>query len=279
MAMSTVVQHKPSRKNSGMDPFLVRALAAGLMLAVAAAPLGCFVVWQRLAYFGETVANASLIGIALALVLHVDLTLGAMTTAVLVSLMVWAATRQKLVSRDAILGVAAHGALALGLSLLAMSRGPSVDLMGFLVGDILAVSSTDLTIIGVGGAVVLGVVALIWRPLLALSVHDELAAAEGIPVARIEAIFVILLAVAVAAAIKIVGILLAMAFLVMPAVAARPFATTPERMVVLAVCVATLGVVLGLSLSLALDLPGGPAIVLVLTLAVATSLALRRKAT
>jgi len=260
-----------------MDPFLVRALAAGLMLAVVAAPLGCLVVWQRMAYFGETVANASLIGIALALLLHVDLTLGAIVAAAGVALVVLAMTRQKQVGRDAILGVAAHGALALGLSLLAVTRGPSVDLMGFLVGDILAVTPTDLAWIAAGGALVLGVLAAIWRPLLAVAVHDELAAAEGAPTARVEAAFVVLLAVAIAAAIKIVGVLLAMAFLVMPAVAARPFASTPERMVALAAVIAAVGVMAGLALSLGLDLPGGPAIVLVLSVAAGASLAVRAR--
>ncbi|MEZ5843021.1 MAG: metal ABC transporter permease [Hyphomicrobiaceae bacterium] len=261
-----------------MDPFLVRALAAGLMLAVVAAPLGCLVVWNRMAYFGETVAHASLIGIALAVMLRVDLTLGAIASAALVALVVLLLTRQKLVGRDAVLGVAAHGSLALGLSLIALTRGPSVDLMGFLVGDILAVAPGDLVAVAAGGVLILVVTALVWRPLLAVAVHDELAAAEGAPADRVEAVFVVLLAVAIAAAIKIVGILLAMAFLVMPAVAARPFAATPERMVALAAAIAAAGVLAGLALSLTLDLPGGPAIVLVLSCAAGASLVLGRTA-
>lgn len=258
-----------------MEPFLLRALAAGLMLAVIAAPLGCLVVWQRLSYFGETVANASLIGIALGLILRLDLTLGAMLAAALVAGLLLVLSRQKIVAMDAILGVTAHGALALGLTLMALARGPSVDLMGFLVGDIFAVSPADIITIAVGSALTALVAALIWRPLLAVAVHDELAAAEGQPSELVKAVFVVLLAVAIAAAIKIVGILLAMAFLIMPAVAARPFAPTPERMVGLAAVIGAISVVAGLALSLGLDLPGGPAIVLVMTVAAGAALVSR----
>jgi len=247
-----------------IEPFLLRALLAGLGLALVAAPLGCFVVWQRMAYFGETVAQASLIGIALGLLLQINLTAAAMAVAAVVALLLVALSRQRLVPMDALLGLLAHAALALGIIATALMRGPSIDLMGYLFGDIFAVAADDLVWIAVGGAGVLAVLWRLWQPLLAIAVHDELAAAEGVDRDRIKGIFVLLLAVTVAVAMKIVGILLVIAFLIMPAVAARPFAATPERMAALAATIAAAGVVAGLALSYKLDVPGGPAIVLAL---------------
>ncbi|HXF55441.1 MAG TPA: metal ABC transporter permease, partial [Hyphomicrobiaceae bacterium] len=164
-----------------MEPFLLRAIAAGLGLAVIAAPLGCFVVWQRMAYFGETVAQASLIGIALGLLLHADLTASVLAVAVGVSVLLMLLSRQRLVPLDSILGMLAHAALAVGVIAASLVRGPSLDLMGYLFGDIFAVSDADLIWVFGGGIVLLAALAALWQPLLAVAVHEELAAAEGIP--------------------------------------------------------------------------------------------------
>jgi zinc transport system permease protein len=252
-----------------MEPFLLRALAAGLGLAVVSAPLGCFVVWQRMAYFGETIAQASLIGIALGLAFSLDLTASALAVAALVAVLLLMISRQRLLPLDSILGLLAHAALALGVIATALAGGPQVDLMGYLFGDIFAVTPADLAWVGLGGLVVLATLAWLWQPLLSMAVHDELAAAEGIHRERIQAIFVIVLALAIAVAMKVVGILLAVAFLIMPAAAARPLSATPERMAILAAVIAAAGVVGGLALSFRLDVPGGPAIVVVLA-AIAT---------
>ena len=255
-----------------IDPFLLRAFAAGLMLAIVAAPLGCLVVWQRMSYFGETIANASLIGVALALLLKVDLTLGAVVAALAVAGLLIALSRQREVPMDAVLGLTAHGALAVGFILATRAGGASVDLLGFLFGDIFAIGTSDLAWVALGGAVVLAALAWMWRPLLAIAVHDEIAAAEGLSRERTRAIFIVLLAVAIAAAIKLVGILLAIAFLVMPAIAARRFAGTPEAMVAIAAVIGCVGVCAGLSLSLMADTPGGPSVVVVLAVVALASL-------
>ncbi|MGH6814246.1 MAG: iron chelate uptake ABC transporter family permease subunit [Hyphomicrobiaceae bacterium] len=256
-----------------MEPFLLRAFAAGFGLALLAAPLGCFVVWQRMAYFGETIAQASLIGIAIGLFLKTDPMAPALGVSVLVGLLLIALQRQKLLPLDSLLGLMAHAALAAGVIATSLARGGSVDLMGYLFGDIFAVTVEDLLWIAAGGAVVLGVLMWLWRPLLALSVHEELAVAEGIDGGLVRAVFVLLLALVVALAMKIVGILLIISFLIMPAAAARPFAATPERMAVLAALVGGSGVAGGIGLSLAFDTPGGPSIVLVLAAQAGLSLA------
>ena len=254
------------------EPFFVRALVASLGLAAVAAPLGCFVVWQRMAYFGETVAQASLIGVALSLAFRLDITVGVVVIAVLVAFLLLWFGRQQVVALDSILGLLHHAALATGVIAMSMLKGPPVDLLGFLFGDVFAVTRADIAWIAGGGAAVLAVVAWLWQPLLRLALHEDLAAAEGIDRRQVRAIFTILLAVTIAVAMKIVGVLLVMAFLVVPAVAARPLSGTPERMVLLTALVAAASVVAGLGLSATFDTPGGPSIVIVMSIAAAASL-------
>lgn len=261
-----------------IEPFLLRAAAAGIGLGLVAAPLGCFVVWQRMAYIGETMAQAGLIGVALGLLLRMDVTASVLVVTIGVAVALTLLSRQSLVPLDSILGLLAHGALAVGVILTSVVRSPSVDLMGYLFGDIFAVSTTDLIWVWGGGMAVLGTLAWLWQPLLAISLNSELAAAEGVDRERVRAIFMGLLAVAIAIAIKIVGVLLVIAFLIMPAAAARPFSSTPERMAVIAAAIASLGVIAGLALSASTDTPGGPAIVIVLSaIALAALLASARR--
>jgi zinc transport system permease protein len=254
------------------DPYLVRALLFGLGLAVVAAPLGCFVVWRRMAYYGEAIAQAALIGVALGLALSLDLTAGVLIVTLAVSGLLLLLGRQQVVPFDSLLGLIAHAALAAGVIAASLVSGRQPDLMGFLFGDILAISTTDLYWIFLGGAVALAALVSIWRPLLSLSVHEDLAAAEGTATEGVKLVFVVVLALVVAIAIKIVGALLTIAFLIMPAAAARPVSATPERMAVLAAAFGMLAVALGLFLSVSFDTPGGPSIVLVLAALFAVSI-------
>jgi len=255
-----------------MEPFLARALLAAIGLGIVAAPLGCVVVWNRMAYLGETVAQASLIGIALSLALNVDQSLAVALVALAAGGLILALGRQTVTPIDSILGLMHHGALATGVIATALLAEPSVDLLGYLFGDIFAVTERDLALIYGGGTAVLAVMWWIWQPLIRIAVHEELAAAEGVPTLATRAVFLLLLAVTIAVAIKIVGILLVIAFLIVPVVAARPFAGTPERMAMLAALAATAGAMLGLAMSWRYDTPGGPSIVLVLALAATMSI-------
>lgn len=250
-----------------LEPFLVRALIAAVGVGLVAAPLGCLVVWRRMSYFGSTIAHAGLLGVALGLALEIDLTLGVVIVALAIGGLLVGLGRQKLVPVDSLLGILSHAALAAGIVAASKLAGQRLDLMGYLFGDVLAVSGADLVWLGFGGVVVLVVVAWFWRTLVAIAVHEELAAAEGLDVARAEAGLVLLLALTIAIAMKIVGVLLIIAFLVMPAAAARPFSSTPEQMAGLAAIIGAVGAALGLGLSMAADVPGGPAIVLVLSAA------------
>ena len=254
------------------EPFVLRALAAGVGLAAVAAPLGCIVVWRRMAYVGETLAQAGLLGVALGLALKLDLTFSVIVAAVAAAAILIVFGRQKLLALDSVLGLMHHAALALGVVAIALLKGPSIDLMSYLFGDVFAVTNNDLCWVFGGGAVVLALTLWLWKPLVRLSLHEDLATAEGIDPRLSRALFDILLAVTIAVAMKIVGILLVMAFLVVPAVAARPLATTPERMAIIAAGIAAVSVVAGLAMSLYTDAPGGPSIVLAMCLAAACSL-------
>jgi zinc transport system permease protein len=244
-----------------LDDFFIRALLAGIGVALVAGPLGCFIVWRRLAYFGDTLSHAALLGVALALLLQLNITLAVFVVSALVSVLLLALQRRTVVSSDALLGLLSHSALAIGLVVLAFMTWVRVDLMSFLFGDILAVSKTDIAVIWAGGIAVLAVLAWIWRPLFAATVNREIAEAEGQQPDRVELVFMLLMASVIAIALKIVGVLLITAMLIIPAATARRLASTPERMAVLASAAGMVSVVGGLYGSLAWDTPAGPSIV------------------
>jgi len=257
-----------------IEPYLMRAILAAVGLALIAAPLGCFVVWNRMSYFGETIAQASLLGVALGLLLQIDLNLTVILVTVVAAFAIIALTRQRVVPIDSVLGLMHHGTLALGVIVISSLQGQSVDLMGYLFGDIFAVSNQDLRWIAAIGVSVLAAMVWLWQPLLRLSVDDDSARAEGVNTLLVRTGFTVVLALAIAVAIKIVGILLAIAFLIVPTVAARPFAASPKKMVLVSAGLGVASVVVGLTASTQADIPGGPAIVLVMTFVAAVSLLL-----
>lgn len=246
---------------SMLDDFFSRALIAGIGLALTAGPLGCFIVWRRMAYFGDTMAHSALLGVAFAFLLDIDLTLGVFAVAALVSVALILLERGPSLSTDALLGILSHSALALGLVALAFMDWVRIDLMGFLFGDILAVSRLDIAFIYGGGALILVSIGWLWRSLLASTVSVELAEAEGLRPKRSRFAFMLLMAFVIAIAMKIVGILLITALLIIPAAAARRFAPTPEAMAALAAIFGVVAVVGGLFGSLSFDTPSGPSIV------------------
>ncbi|MGE0846624.1 MAG: iron chelate uptake ABC transporter family permease subunit [Flavobacteriaceae bacterium] len=244
-----------------LDDFFLRALAAGIGVAIVAGPLGCFIVWRRMAYFGDTMAHAALLGIALGILTGIDLMAGVFAAAAAVALFLVLLERRAGLSADALLGILAHSTLSIGLVLVALMTWVRTDLMSYLFGDILAVSTTDIAVIWIGGAVILALLALIWRPLLAGTVNRDLAAAEGMRPDRARLAFMFLLAATIAIAMKIVGILLITSLLIIPAAAARRFSATPEAMALFAALAGAVSVVAGLFGSLEFDTPSGPSIV------------------
>ena len=242
------------------DDFMVRAILAGVGVALAAAPLGCFVVWRRMAYFGDATAHAGLLGVALALALSAPVVIGVLIVAIAMALLV-SSLSGKTFAADALLGVASHAALAFGVVGLSLAGGPRVDAEAFLFGDVLAVSETDLAVVWIGAALVIGLLIWRWRGLLMSTISPELAHAEGWRPDREKLFLALALAIVVAVAVKIVGALLIAAMLIIPATAARPFARTPEAMAAIAALIGIAAVFLGAQSSLLTDAPTGPAIV------------------
>lgn len=256
-----------------LDDFVVRALIAGLGVAMVAGPLGCFIVWRRMAYFGDTMAHSALLGVALGFLLSIDLTVGVIVVTVTVAgLLLVLQQRRPWLSPDTLLGILSHASLSFGLVAIGLMAWLRIDLLGYLFGDVLAVTRIDIAFIYAGGAAVLAGLAAIWRPLLAVTVHEDLARAEGIAAMPVRLAFMILIALVIALAMKVVGILLITSLLIIPAAAARRYAATPEAMAVMAALAGCVAVAIGLFTSLRLDTPSGPSIVVAATGVFAVSL-------
>ena len=228
-----------------LDDFLVRAALAGLAVAVAAGPVGCFVVWRRMAYFGDATAHSAILGIVLSLAFGISVFTGvffsALAVAMIVSLM-----SGRLFESDTILGVASHSALAFGLVLAALVTDTRIDLEAYLFGEILAVKKTDLLFIWMGSIGILALVAVRWSALLLSTLNEDIARASGLNPKNENLAMNLAIAALVAVSIKVVGALLITAMLIIPAASARRFSRTPERMAVHAVCLGSLSILLGL---------------------------------
>lgn len=242
------------------DAFFFSALIAGVGIALAAGPLGCFVVWRRMAYFGDATAHAAIFGVALALAFDAAVSVGVIVSAMGMALAVFVLTGRGL-AVDTLLGVAAHSALAFGVLALALTGERGVDLEAYLFGDILSVSPRDIGLIWAGAALITGLLVWRWSSLLTSTISEDLARAEGIRPARERLILMLAVALLVAMSIEVVGALLVTALLIIPAATARSLASTPEGMAMLAAVLAVAATSLGLLVAFAWDAPAGPAIV------------------
>lgn len=251
----------PTGTTIAMDDFIVRAALAGAGVALVAGPLGSFVVWRRMAYFGDTLSHSALLGVALGLLLGVDLNITVVAVCVGLAVLLVILQEQRLLASDTLLGIMSHGALSLGLIAISFLETVRVDLTTYLFGDILAVGARDIAWIWGGAIFALILIALLWRPLLAVTLHEELARVEGVNVTAVRLAFMLLVAVVIAVAMKIVGILLITSMLILPAATGRRFARTPEAMATLAAVAGVVAVLLGIAMSLRWDTPTGPSIV------------------
>ena len=245
-----------------LDDFMTRATLAGIGMAIAAAPLGCFVVWRRMAYFGDATAHAAILGVALSLAFEMSIFLGAMVVALIMAVTVTLLSGRGY-AMDTILGVLAHASLAFGLVAVSFLSGIRIDLMAYLFGDILAVSRMDLAVIWGGATLVVALIAWRWSSLLAATLNEELAYSGGLNPRSEQLVLTLSLAITVAVAIKVVGVLLIAAMLIIPAAAARGLARTPETMAFAAAAFGAFSAVAGLRGAYVFDTPAGPSIVCV----------------
>jgi zinc transport system permease protein len=244
-----------------LPEFLIRGWLAGIGVAAVAGPLGCFVVWRRMAYFGDTLAHGALLGVTLGILSGVDLTLAVALTSALIALLVVLMQQQRKLASDTLLGILAHSGIAIGLVILGLVGSIRVDLLGYLFGDILAVGWRDVIVTWLGGITVLAILWHHWSLLIFATLHDEMARAEGTPVMWLKIILMLLIALVIAAAMKIVGILLITSMLIIPPAAARQLTRTPESMAVAAAGIGMLAVTAGLVVSWHADTPAGASIV------------------
>ncbi|OQX39808.1 MAG: zinc ABC transporter permease [Oceanospirillales bacterium LUC14_002_19_P2] len=260
-----------------MPDFLLNALLAGLGVALVAGPLGAFVVWRRMAYFGDTLSHSALFGVALGLLLDINLNIAVMVCCVVLALFMIALQQKRFIATDTLLGILAHSALSLGLVAVSFMDNVRIDLMAYLFGDLLAVGTEDLFWIYGGGALVMALLLWLWRPLLAITVHEELAEVEGVPVRKVRLALMVLIALVIAVAMKVVGVLLITAMLIIPAATAQRLARTPEQMAICASLCGMLAVLGGLALSWYQDTPAGPSVVVCSTLLFLLTLALPQR--
>ncbi|MBT5230838.1 MAG: iron chelate uptake ABC transporter family permease subunit [Methylococcales bacterium] len=244
-----------------MDSLMLDALLAGLCLAVMTAPLGVFVVWRRMSYFGDSLAHSALLGLAIALWLNIAHFLAIAAVSVLIVIVLMVLQKKQSLPNDTILGIFSHTALSTGLVMISLLDTPNVDLMQFLLGDILSIGPSELWLLASLSLIVPITIALTWRALLLMTVHCELAQVEGIAVTRIHLIFSLLLAFVIAMGMKVVGILLITSLLIIPPATARRFAKSPEHMVFLSFAISCCSILAGILASFWYDTPPGPSIV------------------
>lgn len=248
-----------------MPDFLLYALLAGVAVALVAGPLGAFAVWRRMAYFGDTLAHSALLGVTFGLLLGVNLNLAVAIGCLLLALILVALQNNRFLATDTLLGILSHSTLALGLVCVSLFSGTRIDLLAYLFGDILSVNRTNVIAIWLVSASVIAAITWLWRPLLAITVHEELAQVEGVAVAKVRTALMLLMALVIAIAMKVVGVLLITALLIIPAAASRRLTHTPETMAIVASLLGCLAVSLGLMASYYWDSPAGPSIVLAAT--------------
>jgi zinc transport system permease protein len=257
-----------------MENFLIRAILVGLGLVSAMCPLGCVVLWRRLSYFVDAIAHASLLGIVIGLsyrhLMHPIIIVFSMIFACILFLL----RREQ--STDALITIFSYVFLSLGLFLLVfIPHNTQIDLFSFLFGDVLLASWKDIAFIGTCTCLLLVWFYFRWQHLLLLSISEDLAVIEGINPRRIEFEFMMIVAFFIALSISIVGVLLIVALLVIPASAARNLSSSAKDMLILSVFMGAISFLVGIGASYYLDTPSGPSIVLASTIIFIMSLALK----
>jgi len=237
------------------DDFFIRALIAGIGIALVTGPLGCFIIWRRLSFFGDTLSHSALLGVTIAFFFELNIAFSVFLMSSAIALILLKLQKTTKLPGDALLGLLAHSSLAVGLVVIGFLTTIRFDIMGLLFGDILAVNEIDLLIIWIGGALILLILKFIWKPLFASTVNHELAEAEGMNPDKVNTIFTVLLAAIIAISIKIVGLLLITGMLIMPAAMARNVSNNPKQMVKLSIIGGLLSVIIGLFSSLKINTP------------------------
>ncbi|MDA9914293.1 metal ABC transporter permease [Alphaproteobacteria bacterium] len=240
----------------------MRALLAGIAVALISGLVGCFVVWRRMSYYGESIAHSSLLGVGLGILLGTGINFGVIIICLLFGILFLWLQQSKILSTDTLLGVLAHLALSIGIIVISLNR-IKIDIEAFLFGDILTVSSSDLWIMYLGVGITILLILINWSSLLLVTIDEDLARAEGINPIYINLLLTIVLTIVVAVSLQIIGLLLITAMLIIPAATSRRLANSPGQMALIATLVGVISVISGIFLSVELDAPSGPSIVVI----------------
>jgi zinc transport system permease protein len=260
-----------------LDDFLVRSIIAGLLMVSIAAPIGCLMVWQRLAFLSDTLGHAAVMGVGLGLLLQLPAMFGVLAVVLLIVISLSQVTSFNNALSETTLAIISHTGLAAGLILLGVLPANSVSLEAILFGDLLAVTLTDLSMILVTTIVLAFLLLRHWRSFVAVSVSREIAQAEGIEVRKVQLLMYLMIALLVAVMMKVMGVLLIAAMLVIPTTNARMLSSSPERMVMFSALFGFVALAGGIFSSFQFDWQTGPAIVLsATTLLLVTLVVVRR---
>ncbi|MDB0048749.1 metal ABC transporter permease [Pseudomonadota bacterium] len=244
------------------DPFIIRGILAGIAVALISGLVGCFVVWRRMSYYGESIAHSSLLGVGLGILMGIGINPGVIFTCLLFGILFLWLQQSKVLSSDTLLGVLSHLALSVGVIVISMNR-VKIDIHSFLFGDILTVTQNDLWGMYLAVLVVVIIICLNWSSLLLVTIDEDLAKAEGVNPLFINLLLTSILTIVVAVSIQIIGLLLITSMLIIPAAASRRLVNSPETMAVVATVIGILSVIIGIFLSVEIDAPSGPSIVVV----------------
>lgn len=245
--------------------FMQRGLLAAVLVAIIGGILGSFVILKGLAFMGDAMAHASFGGVALAFVLGGSLYIGGLIFALATALGVGLLSRRGRVSSDTAIGVLFSGTFAFGIMLISRVQSYTTDLFGYLFGDVLSISRTDIYIMGTLGVVVLLTVIALYRQLLFVVFDPTVAAASGLPAGILDYLLLALIGITIVTSLQAVGVVLVVAFLVTPAATAYLFTTRFHHMMLASVGIGALSAILGIYLSYYLDVASGAAIILVAT--------------
>ena len=259
-----------------LDDFLVRSLVAGAMMVSIAAPIGCLMVWQRLAFLGDTLGHAAVMGVGLGLLLQLPTMFGVLGVVMLIVISLSQVANFNSALSETTLAIISHTGLAAGLILLGVLPSNTVSLEAILFGDLLAVTLVDLGMILVTTLILVFFLRRHWRSFVAVSVSREIAQAEGIEVRKIQFLMYLMIALLVAVMMKVMGVLLIAAMLVIPTSAARILSNSPERMVVYSALYGIASLSGGVLSSFQFDWQTGPAIVLSATVLLLVTLVITR---
>ena len=258
------------------DDFLVRSVLAGLIMVAIAAPMGCLMVWQRLAFLSDTLGHAAVMGVGLGLLLEVNPIFGVLAVALLIVFSLNRVNSFDTALSETTLAIISHTGLAGGIILVGLLPSQSINLEGILFGDLLATTTEDLLRLLLTTAVLLVVLVHHWRSFVAVSVSREIAQAEGVEVRKIQFLMYIMIALLVAVMMKVMGVLLIAAMLVIPTTSARLFSRSPEQMVLISGLYGLGALVGGITASFEFDWQTGPAIVVSATVLLLITLGITR---